>query len=63
MNQGRRRNQEQNAYTFCGLCFLAMGGLIGIAMAGSEGSWFPWANFAGVAVLIGTIKLAGRIKP
>jgi hypothetical protein len=34
----------------------------GLLLAGSDGEWFPWANFAGILLLAG-ILLFGRKQP
>ena len=39
------------------LAALFMGGLL---IAGSDGQWFPWANFAGIALLVVFAIIANR---
>jgi hypothetical protein len=34
--------------------------IAGIALAGSDGEWFPWGNLAGVGILAAVAVLAGR---
>jgi len=62
---GRKRNLQRGddpaALGFCYACFLASAGLIGIALAGSDGAWFPIPNLAGVGILV-ALCWAGREK-
>ena len=37
---------------------LFMGSLL---LAGSDGSWFPWANFAGIGLLVVFAVIANRV--
>ena len=37
---------------------LFMGSLL---LAGSDGSWFPWANFAGIGLLVIFAVIANRV--
>ena len=46
---------------FKGFIF-AMVFTFGLLLAGSDGEWFPWANFAGILLLAG-ILLFGRKQP
>ena len=41
------------------LAALFMGGLL---IAGSDGQWFPWANFAGIALLVVFAIIANRAE-
>lgn len=42
-----------------------LGALIffGLALAGSEGEWFPWANLAGLVLFGGFVLLASSGEP
>jgi hypothetical protein len=40
------------------VCFM-----LGLAMAGSDGVWFPWVNVAGVLVFTAVYPLSRRIEP
>jgi len=33
----------------------------GLILAQQDGAWFPWVNFAGVAVLFVSVLLANRL--
>ncbi len=36
---------------------------VGLCLAGSEGEWFPWANFGGIGLLVLMAIPANRIFP
>jgi len=62
MNQGRRKDQERDAYTFCAMCFLAVVGLLFFGMVTHDGGMFPWMNIVGMIGLGMTIKTMGVLK-
>lgn len=35
----------------------------GLLLAGSDGAWFPWLNFAGVFLFFLFVYLANRLRP
>lgn len=59
MSQGRREDQEQSAYVFCGLCLLAVVGMLCIGAITHDGGMFPWFNILGLIGLGMTVKVAG----
>ena len=62
MNQGRRKDQEQDSLLFLGRSIIAMFGLITLGMVCHDGNLFPWVNMGGLFGLGLTIKTAAVIR-
>jgi len=61
MNQGRRQDQNETAYSICFTCFLIIAGLVSFALLTHDGDLFPWLNLAGLALLGLMIKASSLI--